>query len=135
MAAPAAVPDWISSASAALGMQPSGIIALVSSFAGVGAVSLLAILPYFYRLCRGHDVITECYIGRSIVTLSIDATGNGLHAARKLVVDINRRRMGLQDTGQSDSPPHGEPAAPEQASTGAEKPIPVPNPIRTGASS
>jgi hypothetical protein len=55
-----------------------------------------------------------------------DSTGNGLHAAKKLVVDMNHRRVQVQDTGDSDSPPHSQgggglgPAAASE--TGAAKP-------------
>lgn len=81
--------------------------ALVATFASFGLASLCVCFPYCLRLCRGQDIITECMVGKSVVTISIDATGNGLHAAKKLVVDMNTRKVHVDETGQSDSPPVG----------------------------
>lgn len=126
-AAAVAVPNWVEAAGSTLGLTPASIIALVSSFAGVGALSLLAVLPYCFRLCRGQDVITECLIGKSVVTFSIDATGNGLHAARKLVVDVNHRKMALADTGLAESPDHSTSDADK------DKPVTVQNPAQSAS--
>jgi hypothetical protein len=102
------VPAWVSTAVAGLGGQTGVVVALVSTFASVGFVSFCVILPYLFRICRGQDIVSECLIGKSVVTLSIDATGNGLHAAKKLVVDLNHRHVGVVETGGTDSPPrHG----------------------------
>lgn len=80
------------------------IAALTASFASFGVLSFCAVIPYCFRLCRGHDVITRCIIGKSVLTLSIDSTGNGLHAAQMLVVDTSKRTVKMESTGMSDSP-------------------------------
>lgn len=99
------VPHWVDVTAGALGVGPGGVIGILSALASVGVLGCLTVLPYCFRLCRGHDVITECKIGRSVLTFSIDATGNGLHAAQKLVVDGNTRKVVLLSTGMEDSPP------------------------------
>lgn len=100
----AGTPEWIATAATVVGVSPAGIIGLMSAFASMGLFSLLCALPYLFRLCRGQDVITECRIGKSVVTLSVDSTGNGLHAARKLVIDVNTRKVNVVPSGMSDSP-------------------------------
>lgn len=98
-------PDWLVSVGSAAGVTTGTLVALLSAFASVGFVSLLAVLPYLARLCGGRDIITECLVGRSVVTFSIDATGNGLHAAKKLVLDANTGKLQLRESGLEDSPP------------------------------
>jgi hypothetical protein len=98
--------DGFQAFASSLHVSPATLIGLLSSFAGLGVVSCLAILPYLFRVCRGQDVVTQCLIGKSILTISYDVTGNGIHAAKKLVVDLNHGgKMKVEDTGQSDSPP------------------------------
>lgn len=105
------VPPWAQAVIAGLGGQTGIAVALVTTFASMGFVSFCVVVPYLLRICRGQDIVSECLIGKSVVTLSVDATGNGLHAAKKLVVDVNHRRVGVVDTGDADSPPHGAPAS------------------------
>lgn len=100
------VPAWAHAVISSLGGQTGIAVALVSTFASLGFVSFCVVLPYLLRICRGQDIVTECLIGKSVLTISVDATGNGLHAAKKLVVDVNHRHVGVVDTGDSDSPPH-----------------------------
>lgn len=121
------VRDWADVLSSTLGLSPTAFAALLSTFASLGLLSCLAVLPYCFRLCRGHDVVTECRIGRSIVTLSIDATGNGLHAAQKLVVDVAGRRARMEPTGGQDSPEQGAhptPSLPGHEPTRSTPPVP-----------
>lgn len=102
------VPAWAQAVVAGLGGQTGIAVAVVSTFASVGFVSFCVVLPYLLRICRGQDIISECLIGKSVVTISVDATGNGLHAAKKLVLDVNHRSVGVVDTGEADSPPHAD---------------------------
>lgn len=110
-------PEWVRLVISGLGGQSGVAVALISTFASLGFVSFCVIIPYLLRICRGQDIVSECLIGKSVVTLSVDATGNGLHAAKKLVVDINRRHVGVVDTGSADSPPHGSAALDAVAAT------------------
>lgn len=101
--------DSLESVASSLNLSPGSLIGLLSSFAGVGALSFLAVLPYLMRACRGQDIVTQCLIGKSVFTVSYDATGNGVHAAKKLVLDLNAGcKMAVADNpGQSDSPSAG----------------------------
>lgn len=105
--------NWLQTVGQELGIPSGGIIALLTTFASLGFFGFCALAPYCFRLCRGHDVITECRVGRSVVTLSIDSTGNGLHAERKLVFDMNARKVALHPTGGADSPADALPVRPE----------------------
>lgn len=95
---------WADLFQAALGGSSvtSGLV--VGSFASIGFVAFCVVIPYCYRLARGHDVITECRVGKARVTLTIDATGNGVHAAKKLVFDVAKRQVSTEDTGLAESP-------------------------------
>jgi hypothetical protein len=115
-------PTWLEVVSSEWGVGATGALALLSTFASLGLLSLLTVASYCFRCVRGHDVITECRIGRAVVTLSVDSTGNGLHAARKLVFDANARQVGLQATGEADSPDVPAPAAaPDRAGSPIKK--------------
>ena len=111
--------DGFQSAAAALNLSPGSLIGLLSSFAGVGALSFVAVLPYLFRACAGHDIVTRCLIGKSVLTISYDATGNGVHAARMLTVDMNAGgKMKVEDTGEADSPPTTSPLQIQQPPAG-----------------
>ena len=99
--------SWLQAVGEDIGVPQGGVIAILTTFASIGLLSFLAIAPYCFRLCRGHDVVTECRLGQSVVTLSIDSTGNGLHAAQKLVFDMNARNVALHPTGGAGSPADG----------------------------
>ena len=99
-------PDWTRQLdelfTSSNGPIAASLLAVLCSF---GAVSLCVILPYCTRLARGQDIITKCLIGRSVLTVSLDVTGNGLHASKALIVDVNSRKVRVESTGNPDSPP------------------------------
>lgn len=106
-AAPSVVVDWFSAVFASANAPAA--IALVSLLSSLGLASLCAILPCCLRLIRGQDLIAECKIGRSVLSVTLDVTGNGLHASKKLVVDVNNRKAHMVDTGDADSPARTNP--------------------------
>jgi len=128
-------PTWLEVVSSEWGMGTTGALALLSTFASLGLLSLVTVVSYCFRCVRGHDVITECRIGRAVVTLSVDSTGNGLHAARKLVFDANARQVGLQATGEADSPdPPPADASPDRAGSPIKKTRRILSPISVASS-
>lgn len=98
--------DAFESLARSIGLSPTSLLGLLSGFASVGVLSFLAVLPYLFRACRGQDLIFQCLLGKAVLTVAYDATGNGVHASQKLVVDMNHGgKVKMEATGLSDSPP------------------------------
>lgn len=121
-----------------LHVPPATLLGLLSGFASVGFLGLLAVLPYLFRICKGQDVMVQCLIRKSVLTFSYDATGNGLHTSQKMVFDMNRGgAMKMEPTGLADSQEEGltSRSSAGGASSDSNTGVPPPLPPAAAASS